>query len=115
MKGKLRKIGLAMSGLMCAGMLFTCVLPAKAANQLCDHYTFELLGWTEGVVVGHDDEGHYIKKDEQGCCAICGEVFVIKSETIKEPHNFQNGYDDKGRVIMSYCPDCDQFYFYIYP
>ena len=111
MKGKLRKIALGMSVLMCAGMLFTCVMPAKATIRLCDHsITHALLGWSEKYVDenDYDSVGHYIKRDERGACGMCGEEFIIQTEIVdKEDHYFIRGTDLQTGFSVDFCLYCN--------
>lgn len=109
MKGKLRKIGLGLSGLMCAGMLFTCVLPAKAAP--CQHITYMYLGWSDEYVDGFDHHGHYIRRDELGCCATCGEIFTFQSTIVrKEDHKISTVWDEKNEWLIEKCEECGYTY-----
>lgn len=111
MKGKLRKIALGMSVLMCAGMIFTCVMPAKAAIQLCDHsITHALLGWSEDYVDkdDYDSVGHYIKRDERGACGICGEEFAIQTVIVeKEDHDVETNINWNTYLVEEPCKKCN--------
>ena len=116
MNGKLKKIGLRLSGLLCAGMLFTCVLPAKANVVLpCPHIAYALIGWGEEVAgdLKPDEDGHYIRRGDQGCCATCGETFFINPSIAKEGHDFII-YNLSQNIIMKYCSVCEEIYFVIY-
>lgn len=112
MNGKLRKIALGMSVLMCMGVFFTCALPAKAA-KVCQHISRCYLGmFKEGESI--NDEEHYYTIEERACCETCGATIVLRTETGRESHNFYTTYDPQGRLIQKYCADCDKLIIYLY-
>lgn len=108
MNGKLRKIALGMSVLMCAGMLFTCALPAKAA--MCTHPTLLYpVDAYEVVEENHyDDTGHYVRKETQGCCTTCGETIVMQLGTVEhKPHDLVTTIDWGRNIGYDYCKECN--------
>lgn len=108
MNGKLRKVALGMSVLMCAGMLFTCALPAKAA--MCTHPTLLYFLETFDVVDENhfDDEGHFIRRETRACCTTCGEILVMQSETVDyEAHDLVTEIYWNDNIGYDYCTECN--------
>ena len=71
MNGKLKKIGLGLSGLMCAGMLFSCVSISEAktfeSEAGCGHTSKTYVGTHEGYDY-YDDHIHDVYTIDDYVC-----------------------------------------------
>lgn len=48
-----------------------------------------------------------VLREERGCCATCGEVFVIRLETGKEGHQIMKIIDETNGFTYEWCKECE--------
>ena len=115
MSGKCKKIGLGLSGLMCAGLLFSCVLTSVAGNSgeraECAHTHKQLVNKYERYEI-YDDSVHDVYEIYEYECVYCSKLFEMWEKRERENHDIVDYWDSVENCWAEECGRCGYTYYY---
>ena len=117
MNGKQKKIALGLSGLMCAGMLFSCVLTSEASNgvskEACPHENWAIIREYDDIM-SYDHSVHAFVHVVDKKCSYCNTPQSVITVLYKENHDITEYWDSVENCWAEECGICGYTYHYHY-